>query len=645
MADKSFGVKELRITGTGTPTIESPGGGNLNLNAATSTFSGNVSVTGAELSVGKFKIKEFSNNPILHTNTSDGSDNLYLGLNGGGATSHSRGSGVFFIGNEYTSIGGTLQLYAGDVSTGDILLQTQGTTRVKIDYDGSVEFSGDINANGNVTLGDDASNDTLSINALIDTHLIPKAIFSSDLYNLGSSTLRWNDIYATGTIYADAIRLDDATGKLQIGSAPDLELYHNNTNGYIDNNKGNLYIRNNVNDDDNGDIHIQAKSGEEGIVVYDDGVVALYTNGDLRFVSGTSGSIGNISYANMSPSADNTWDLGMNALRWRDVYVVGQVKTPKGNLHVGVSSAAGSSSFNSSNDDLNPHSSVGIGLTVGQKLTFGYSGSNQFSTWKTDGNHGRDYGTYKIRTDRGYASNAVYGNGAGGAFVMSNNDGSVLLVSNFGQFDVGNTAPVSGNEYNGYLFQMDGTVKSCISSTAKELASDTAGTAPSFIMQRRTNGKAFSFRDGDAPSDEVGSISFNISGSTSFNETSDYRIKENVVGITSALDKINQLRPVNFNFIGKNMKLDGFIAHEVQAVIPYAVTGEKDAVKTVKDGDHSNDGTKEAADRIATLPSKEVPDLQQLDKSKLIALLTASVQELSAKNDALEARIAALEGS
>ncbi|BCV06730.1 MAG: hypothetical protein CM15mV142_230 [Caudoviricetes sp.] len=42
MADKSFGVKELRITGTGTPTIESPGGGNLNLNAATATFSGTV---------------------------------------------------------------------------------------------------------------------------------------------------------------------------------------------------------------------------------------------------------------------------------------------------------------------------------------------------------------------------------------------------------------------------------------------------------------------------------------------------------------------------------------------------------------------------------------------------------------------------
>ena len=142
----------------------------------------------------------------------------------------------------------------------------------------------------------------------------------------------------------------------------------------------------------------------------------------------------------------------------------------------------------------------------------------------------------------------------------------------------------------------------------------------------------------------IGSIALDIGAqTTTYNTTSDYRMKENVVGITSALDKINQLRPVNFNMIGKTKKLDGFIAHEVQAVIPYAVRGEKDAVKTVKDGDLSNDGSKEDAERIAALPTKEVPDLQQLDKSKLITLLTASVQELSAKNDALETRVKELE--
>ena len=92
------------------------------------------------------------------------------------------------------------------------------------------------------------------------------------------------------------------------------------------------------------------------------------------------------------------------------------------------------------------------------------------------------------------------------------------------------------------------------------------------------------------------------------------------------------------------MKLDGFLAHEVQAVVPYAVHGEKDAVKTVKDGDLSDSGTKADADRIAALPTKEIPDYQQVDYSKLVGLLTASVQELSAKNDALEARIKTLEG-
>ena len=96
--------------------------------------------------------------------------------------------------------------------------------------------------------------------------------------------------------------------------------------------------------------------------------------------------------------------------------------------------------------------------------------------------------------------------------------------------------------------------------------------------------------------------------------------------------------------IGKTKKLDGFIAHEVQAVVPYAVTGEKDAVKFVKDGDLSDTGTKADADRIAALPTKEVPNYQQLDYGKLVTLLTASIQELSAKNDALEARIKTLEG-
>ena len=42
MAEKSFSVKEIQIQGSGTPTIESPSGGNLNVTASTTTFSGTV---------------------------------------------------------------------------------------------------------------------------------------------------------------------------------------------------------------------------------------------------------------------------------------------------------------------------------------------------------------------------------------------------------------------------------------------------------------------------------------------------------------------------------------------------------------------------------------------------------------------------
>ena len=115
----------------------------------------------------------------------------------------------------------------------------------------------------------------------------------------------------------------------------------------------------------------------------------------------------------------------------------------------------------------------------------------------------------------------------------------------------------------------------------------------------------------------AGSTKGNISVSTTaiaFNETSDYRLKENVTPLTNAIDRVNQLKPSRFNFIIEpNKTFDGFLAHEVSDYIPEAVTGEKDAV------DENGE----------ILP-------QGIDKSKMIPLLVASVQELSAKVTALE---------
>ena len=77
---------------------------------------------------------------------------------------------------------------------------------------------------------------------------------------------------------------------------------------------------------------------------------------------------------------------------------------------------------------------------------------------------------------------------------------------------------------------------------------------------------------------QVGTITTQGS-STSYNEMSDYRLKENVVDIIDGIARIKQLQPRRFNFISDaDTTIDGFIAHEAQTVVPEAVTGTHNEV-------------------------------------------------------------------
>jgi len=117
----------------------------------------------------------------------------------------------------------------------------------------------------------------------------------------------------------------------------------------------------------------------------------------------------------------------------------------------------------------------------------------------------------------------------------------------------------------------------------------------------------------------VGNISVG-SSSTSFNTSSDYRLKENVVAISDGITRLKTLKPSRFNFkVDKDTTVDGFLAHEVTAV-PEAITGTKDEV----DKDNK-------------------PVYQGIDQSKLVPLLTAALQEAIAKIETLETKVAALE--
>ena len=138
-------------------------------------------------------------------------------------------------------------------------------------------------------------------------------------------------------------------------------------------------------------------------------------------------------------------------------------------------------------------------------------------------------------------------------------------------------------------------------------------------------------------SSSKGQITWNGSNVV-YGGASDYRLKENVVDITDGISRVKQLQPRRFNWISDetNTAQDGFIAHEVQSVVPVAVTGTKDQVVTQAEFD--NDTQPE---------DKEVgtPIYQQMDYGKVTPLLTAAVKELIAKVETLEAEVAALKGS
>jgi len=165
--------------------------------------------------------------------------------------------------------------------------------------------------------------------------------------------------------------------------------------------------------------------------------------------------------------------------------------------------------------------------------------------------------------------------------------------------------------------------------------------------------------------------------STSYATSSDYRLKENVTDVTDGITRVKQLAPKRFNFIADADKtVDGFLAHEAATVVPEAVTGEKDAMKdeeyevTAAKGDvytpatdavldeegnevsaatdeviHSSnveqpetleEGQQWRETTAVVMGTRSVPDMQGIDQSKLVPLLTAALQEAIAKIETLE---------
>jgi len=230
-----------------------------------------------------------------------------------------------------------------------------------------------------------------------------------------------------------------------------------------------------------------------------------------------------------------------------------------------------------------------------------WGGQAQFSVgrWQEDGNNARS--TLQLALGNGQQNSD------------SNADTVIFTALSHGRVVFSPTGAADGqgvttyaNGTNGHYVSVTGTSNYWITNHG---VSSATGTLSTFYNN----------------STYCGGINISSTNVTSYVSASDYRLKENVAPMTGATERLKQLNPVTFDWINSGEASEGFLAHEVGAVVPISTTGTKDEVydeESAADNPNVNEGD---------------PKYQSVDPAKLVPLLVKTIQEL-------EARITVLEG-
>ena len=319
--------------------------------------------------------------------------------------------------------------------------------------------------------------------------------------------------------------------------------------------------------------------------------------GEQALTDNTTGAnntaVGKGALANNTTASENT-ALGRFALVSTSVssantavgYYAGYYTTGTGNTYIGrlAGNSATSVDF-----------STFVGYGSGSAIS---TGTKNSILGRFDGN----FGGLDIRTS---SNNIVLSDGDGNPRVHIDSNGRLIVGNSIGT----DTWPQATSTADEQKIQLQQTAQ-------LDISTNQSGA----IRVNINNGNGFPaywYRNGTF----VGSISVS-SSATAYNTTSDYRLKENVVDMTGAIERVKQLSPKRFNFIADDTDrlVDGFLAHEAQTVVAEAVTGTHNEV--------DDDGN---------------AVMQGIDQSKLVPLLTGALKEAIAKIEDLEARIVALE--
>ena len=257
----------------------------------------------------------------------------------------------------------------------------------------------------------------------------------------------------------------------------------------------------------------------------------------------------------------------------------------------------------SSADDFTIETASSTGITIRSGTS---SDGNLFFS---DGTSGAD--EYRGYIQYGHASNIL---------LFGTNATERIRIDSSGNVGIGTTSPSSSYQTT---IQESDTGNGCMK---LDRTSNIDGTLRSMVSFERSG-------------TQVGTITCSNSA-TAYNTSSDHRLKENVVTMSNATDRLKQLQPKRFNFIlNPDKTVDGFLAHEVQSVVPEAISGTKDETQDIL---YTEEDTIPSGKKVGDI-KETVPKYQGIDQSKLVPLLTAALQEAVAKIEVLETKVAALE--
>jgi hypothetical protein len=406
---------------------------------------------------------------------------------------------------------------------------------------------------------------------------------------------------------ADSLLFSDNAKAVFGQPGNDLQIVHDSNNSFItDAGTGNLYLDSNA-----GNIYLRVNASENALEAVGNGAVTLYYDGSAKIatsadgvtVTGGTTSVGTggvtidaTAAADANPELELTavarqFNIGVGGATFATTalrgsyYIYDTTATAyrfsinsSGNVGIGTNSQTDNLQVTGSGRRAIGVSSTGTGAAVLELLS---SGSTEAISYGTELRFAKITGL----GDAGFSETMrIKVGGAGGTLFVGG-----TTVRNAGQVNIDYTSASQGGM---------GINDTNSGNGGSHIAFLTGGTVR-------------------------GAITNNNNSAVAYNTTSDARLKENLVSISDAIGRVNNLNPVKFNWIESGSVSEGFIAQEILA-------GDEQLAADMVTGDPDGDAE--------TAPL-------QVDYAKITPLLTAALQQALAKIDVLEARISKLEGN